>query len=229
MIELSFWPTPNGYKPLILLEELGIPYELRPVDIFKGEQHTPAFNALSPNGRMPVIVDDDPTDGGPPLTVFESGAILTYLARKSQRFAGFDPREWSHIEQWVYWQMAGLGPMMGQAGHFLNYAPEDVPYAKTRYSREARRLFSVLEARLGERDYLCGEYSIADIASYPWIRISDFIQLAIEEYPRLALWAERIGERPAVKRAYEIGEPLKANQVFDETARQALFAARTDA
>ncbi len=213
MIDLHIWPTPNGYKPLILLEELGLEYQLHPVDIFKGAQHDPDFVRLSPNGRMPAIVDTAPEDGGPPLTMFESGAILSYLARKTQRLAAFDARGWSEIEQWVYWQMAGLGPMMGQAGHFLNFAPEDVPYAKARYVREARRLFGVLDAKIGDRAYIAEDYSIADIASYPWIRIHDFIGVSLDDYPNLAAWATRIGDRPAVRRAYEIGEPLKAEEV----------------
>lgn len=150
---------------------------------------------------------------------------MSYLARKSQRLAVFDQRGWANVEQWVYWQMGGLGPMMGQAGHFLNYAPEDLPYAKAKYGREARRLFGVLDARLAERPFIADDYSIADVASYSWVRICDYIQVSIDEFPRLADWSDRIGNRPAVKRAYAVGEPLKADQVFDDKAREALFPA----
>ncbi len=223
MIELYFWPTPNGYKCLIMLEELGLDYELKPVDIFKGEQHQPAFLKISPNGRIPAIIDTAPADGGPPLALFESGAILSYLASKSQRMASFDARGWAQMQQWVHWQIGGLGPMMGQAGHFLNYAPEDVAYARSRYTREARRLLQVLEAKIAFRTFITNDYSIADIASYPWVRICEHIQIPLADFPRLSEWAHRIGERPAVRRAYELGEPLKADQVLDSTARKALF------
>lgn len=223
MITQHFWPTPNGYKSLIALEELGLPCRLAPVDIFRGEQHAPAFLALSPNGRIPALVDDAPPDGEGPLTLFESGAILGYLAERAGRLMPTGARGRHQAAQWLFWQVGGLGPMMGQAAHFITYAPEDVPYAKARYQREVRRLFGVLERRLADRPYLLGDYSIADIASYPWLRIHDAVSVRLDDFPRLAAWAQAIGARPAVRRAYELGEPMKASRTFDAAANTALF------
>ena len=222
MIDLYFWPTPNGYKPLIALEELGLDYRLKSVDIFRGEQFASDFLAISPNNRIPAIVDHAPSDGGEPIALFESGAILSYLAEKAG--ATPDPRARHEAQQWLFWQMGGLGPMMGQASHFVNYAPEEVPYARTRYVDETRRLFGVMERRLADRPFLAGDYSIADMASYPWARLHAIVGIDIDPaFPNLADWIRRIDSRPAVERAYAAGEPLKSDQALDEEARRHLF------
>lgn len=226
MIALHVWPTPNGYKPLILLEELGLPYEVRPVDIFRGEQFAPEFLAIAPNGRIPALVDTTPPDGGPPLCLFESGAILLHLAERDGRLLPTDRRGRDEVMQWLFWQVGGLGPMMGQAAHFLRYAPEDVAYAKRRYVAETERLLGVLDRRLAGREHVCGDLSIADVACYPWVRAHDLAGVSLDAYPNLAAWAARMAARPAVIRAYAIGEPLKAGQVLDEAAREHLFGRR---
>jgi len=224
MIDLYFWPTPNGYKPLIALEEYGLSYAIRPVNIFRGAQADPAFLAVSPNGRIPAIVDRAPGDGGPPVAVFESGAVLAYLAEKAGAASRLGLRERHEASQWLFWQMGGLGPMMGQASHFLNYAPADIPYARERYVGETLRLFGVMERRLADRAFLAGGYGIADMAAYPWVRLHDSVfRLDLGPYPRLADWADRIAARPAVVRAYAVGEPLKAEGPLDDEARLHLF------
>lgn len=224
MIDLYFWPTPNGYKPLIALEEYELPYRIVPVNIFRGEQFAEAVVAISSNRRIPAMIDHDPGVGGAPVTVFESGAILHYLAERVNAFAGCTLQQRHDVMQWLFWQMGGLGPMMGQASHFLNYAPEDVPYGKTRYVDETRRLFGVLERRLADRDYLAERYSIADMACYPWVRLHETFGIEIKvDYPALASWVGRVGERQAVVRAYQSGEPIKGDQAMDETARPFLF------
>jgi len=187
MIDLHFWPTPNGYKVLIALEELGLEYRLRPVDIFRGAQFERAFLAIAPNNRIPAVVDTQPLDGGEPIALFESGEILLYLAERAGRLVPGDLRARHRVQQWLFWQMAGLGPMMGQAAHFAIYAPEDVPYAKRRYLDEVRRLFGVLERQLVEQDFVAGEYSVADIACHPWVRFHGNLGIALSEtFPRLA-------------------------------------------
>ncbi len=205
MIELYFWTTPNGYKPLLFLEEAGIDYEIRPINISKGEQFEPEFLKISPNNRIPAIVDHSPEDGGAPLAQFESGAILQYLAEKTGKFIPKDARGRAEVLQWLNWQMGGIGPMFGQYLHFVDYAPEDLPYAKERYTREAERLLGVLDKRLADREYVAGEYSIADIAIYPWVR------QRIERFEGLAnveRWASTVVERPATIRAYEKGAAI---------------------
>lgn len=224
MITLHFWPTPNGYKPLILLEELGLEYRIEPVNIFKGAQFEPAFLAISPNNRMPALIDDAPDDGGPPLALFESGAILDYLADKTGKFSPTDSRARAEVRQWLYWQIGGLGPMMGQAAHFHTFAPKDVPYAKLRYRNETERLFGVLDRRLAGHDFICGEYSIADIASYPWVRVNALADVTLEGFANLTAWADRIAARAAVERAYAVGEPMKTGQALDAEARRLLFS-----
>jgi GST-like protein len=223
MIELHFWPTPNGWKITIMLEETGLPYELKPVNIGRGEQFTPEFLAISPNNRMPAIVDRDPAGGGAPISVFESGAILMYLGDKTGRFFPKELRARVEVTEWVMWQMGGLGPMLGQAFHFARYAPEKIAYAIDRYKREAERLLGVLDKRLAGREYVCGEYSIADIASFPWVR-SGGEPLGIDDaaYPNVAAWRARMLARPAVAKALEVGAELR-QPTMDDQAKKILF------
>jgi len=202
MIELYFASTPNGMKLKLFLEEAALPYRARPVSLSKGEQFAPEFLRISPNGKIPAIVDDEPADGGAPLALFESGAILLYLADKIGRFIPQDLRGRNEVIQWLFWQMAGLGPMAGQAGHFKIYAPEPVPYALDRYTREVRRLYGVLDQRLAGRDWIAGEYSIADIACYPWIVPYRSHGQNLDDHPNLKRWFGRMAERPATIRAY---------------------------
>ena len=198
MIDLHYVASPNGRKVSIMLEEVGLPYNLIPYEILKGAHLTREFRQISPNGKPPAIVDHDPVDGGEPLAVFESGAILLYLAEKTGQLLPTSPRRRSLAQQWLIWQMAGLGPMHGQAHHFLRYAPEKVPYAIRRYGNEARRLLAVLNRRLGEAEYLAEEYSIADIACWPWISAVRAIDWTLDDYPHIQRWHKAIGQRPAV-------------------------------
>jgi GST-like protein len=222
-IQLFYWPTPNGHKISIMLEETGLPYEVRPINIGAGEQFAPAFLKLSPNNRMPAIVDPD-GPGGRPLSVFESGAILQYLGRKTGRFYPTDPRARAAVEEWLFWQVGGLGPMAGQANHFLTYAKQDIPYAKKRYADEVHRLFGVMNTRLGKVKYLAGAYSIADMASYSWVKSATRYQ-ALDEFPNLAAWFERLGKRPAVRRGMAVGADLR-KPVMSEADKQVLFGQR---
>jgi GSH-dependent disulfide-bond oxidoreductase len=224
MIDLHYWPTPNGWKISILLEECGLPYRLVPVNIGKGEQFNPEFLAISPNNRMPAIVDHAPADGGAPLSIFESGAILEYLAEKTGRFLPLDPRGRAQVMQWVMWQMGGLGPMAGQNGHFLLYAPEKIPYAIDRYGKEVNRLYGVLDAQLQRSAaYVAGaEYSIADMAIFPWVRTHKAQQVALEDFPHVQRWYNALFERPAVKRGLDLGKEWRAPAMTEE-ARKALF------
>ena len=205
MIELYYWPTPNGHKISIALEELGLAYEVKPINIGKGDQFAPEFLAFSPNNRMPAIIDFD-TEDGEPQTIFESGAILLYLAEKTGKLMPKDKRGRLAVYEWLMWQMGGLGPMLGQAHHFNFYAPEKIPYAMERYSKEANRLYGVMERRLKISKWLAGDsYSIADIASFPWTRTYDRQGVALEEYPHVAKWREAIIKRDAVKRGMAVG------------------------
>jgi GST-like protein len=213
-IELHFWPTPNGYKITIMLEECELPYAIKYVDIRKGEQFRPDFLAISPNNRMPAIVDPE-GPGGQPISVFESAAILQYLGRKSSRFYPADERQRVAVEEWLAWQMAGLGPMAGQCHHFLLYAPERVPYAIDRYSREVGRLYGVLDRRLAGRDYLAGDYSIADMACYPWAKLWMKQGQSIEQFPHMAAWLARMRARPAVERALAVGREVRSQVSLD--------------
>jgi GST-like protein len=222
MIELFYWPTPNGWKVSIMLEECGLPYELKPVNIGRGEQFKPEFLAISPNNRMPAIIDRDPPGGGEPVSVFESGAILIYLAEKTGRFMPKDLRGRFHVIEWVMWQMGGLGPMAGQASHFMNYAPEKIPYAIDRYKREAERLAGVLDRRLEGREYICGDYSIADMASWPWTAGYERLGLDISPFKNVKRWLETMKARPAVVRGQELGKELRAPKMDDE-AKKILF------
>lgn len=212
-IELWYWPTPNGWKVSIALEEMGLPYELKPVNIGAGEQFEPAFQAISPNGRMPAIVDPDGPDGLP-LSIFESGAILQYLGHKSGRFYPRDARGKAEVDQWLFWQVGGLGPMAGQTHHFRQYAPaliqdqRQIAYGVRRYTDETHRLYGVLDRRLKDRDYVAGDYSIADMAIWPWILPSHQGQ-NLEAFPHLAAWLKRVGERPAVQAGRALGDDLR--------------------
>lgn len=224
MIDLHYWPTPNGWKVSIMLEECGSPYTLKPVNIGRGEQFSPEFLAISPNNRMPAIVDHDPPGGGAPIAVFESGAILIYLAEKTGRFLPADLRGRHATLQWLMWQMGGLGPMAGQNGHFLLYAPERIPYAIERYSKEVNRLYGVLDAQLARTAHYVagGEYTIADIAIFPWIRTHKAQQIALEEFPHVERWYNALFERPAAKRGLDLGKELRLPRM-DNEARKALF------
>lgn len=204
MIDLYSWPAPNGHKVQILVEELEVPYRLVPIDITRGEQHAPGFRAVNPNGKIPAIVDHAPADGGKPLTVFETGAIMVYLADKERKFLPPETRARSDVLQWLFWQVGGLGPMMGQAQHFFRYAPEPVPYGIARYQGESRRLLKVLDERLLGRDFICGDYSIADMASFPWIRIHKLTGLTLDEFPQVQAWYGRVRARPAVGRGVDL-------------------------
>ncbi|MFQ3679508.1 MAG: glutathione S-transferase N-terminal domain-containing protein [Pseudanabaenaceae cyanobacterium] len=210
MIELYYWPTPNGQKIAILLEELGIPYQLFPIDIRQGEQFQPDFLRISPNNRIPAIVDREPVDGGEPISLFESGAILLYLAEKHQRFLPADRRGRKTVLEWLFWQVGGLGPMAGQNHHFRGAAPEKIPYAIERYTQETARLYRVLNQQLETREYIAGEYSIADMACYPWIVPHDRQAQRLEDFPHIQRWFHQIQNRPAVQQAYEKGNVLTA-------------------
>jgi GST-like protein len=224
MIDLYYWPTPNGWKISIMLEECGLPYRMVPVNIGKGEQFAPEFLAISPNNRMPAIVDNDPTGGGTPIAVFESGAILIYLSEKSGMFLPSNMRGRYQVLQWLMWQMGGLGPMAGQNGHFLLYAPEKVPYAIDRYGREVNRLYGVLNTQLGKTGaYVAGgDYSIADMAIFPWIRTHQAQQVALADFPHVERWYNTLFERPAVQRGLALAKELRAPSLTEE-ARKALF------
>lgn len=220
MIDLYYWPTPNGHKVTIMLEECGLAYELIPINIGRGEQFTPEFLAISPNNRVPAIVDHEPEGG--PLSIFESGAILVYLAEKTGHLMPSRDRDRLEVLQWVFWQMGNLGPMAGQCHHFRGYAPQHIEYAVERYTNEVNRLYGVLERRLASRDYLAGDYSIADIAAWPWVK-PDRQGQNLDDFPRLEAWIQRIGSRPAVIRALEVGRGISSDQPTSEEARKILF------
>jgi GST-like protein len=222
VIELYTWTTPNGYKASIALEELGFPYEVHPVRIGAGEQFKPEFLAISPNNKIPAIVDTQGPEGRP-LAVFESGAILIYLAEKAGRLIPKSPEGRMVAIEWLMFQMASIGPMLGQAGHFRSYAPEKLPYAIDRYTNEARRLYGVLDRRLGAVEYLAGEYSIADIAAYPWLRFPDRQGVEIGEYPHVARWRDAIAARPAVVRGLAVPEKGAETATMDAEVRENLF------
>jgi GST-like protein len=223
MIDLYYWPTPNGHKITIFLEETGLPYRLVPVNIGRGEQFQPAFLAIAPNNRMPAIVDHVPADGGAPVALFESGAILLYLAEKAGRFIPADLRGRAEVLQWLFWQMGGLGPMAGQTHHFLHYAPTRIEYAAERYVKETSRLYAVLDKRLADRSFIAGDYSIADMASYPWIVPHKRQDQDLDAFPNLRRWFDSIRARPAVERAYEKGKAISSQPVVDDEAKRFLF------
>ena len=224
MIDLYYWPTPNGHKITMFLEEAGLEYRIVPVNIGAGAQFEPAFLAIAPNNRMPAIVDTAPQGGGAPLSVFESGAILLYLAEKSAQLLPRALHARFEVIQWLFWQMAGLGPMAGQNHHFSRYAPEKIPYAITRYVNETNRLYGVLDQRLADRPYVGGaQYSIADIACYPWIVPYEAQGQTLEDFPYLRRWFEAIRARPATVRAYALAQDYSTPTTMSEEARNILF------
>jgi GST-like protein len=226
-IDLYYWPTPNGWKVTILMEELGVPYNVIPVNITKGEQFDPKFLQISPNNRMPAIVDHAPLDGGDPIMLFESGVIMEYLAEKHGRFIPQERRGKYEVLQWLYWQMAGLGPMAGQAHHFRQYAPEKIDYAIDRYTNEVNRLYGVMNIRLSDRRYLGGDYSIADMAAWPWVSLYERQGQNLEEFPYLRRWFDMLKMRPAVQKGYAIGQDLRdKHSITSDEARKILFGQR---
>ncbi|HEX3419345.1 MAG TPA: glutathione binding-like protein [Stellaceae bacterium] len=224
MIELYYWPTPNGHKITMFLEEVELPYRIHPVDISAGDQFKPEFLRISPNNRMPAIIDPEPSDGGEPVSVFESGAILVYLAEKTGKLLPRDLRGRKTALEWVFWQVGGLGPMAGQNHHFVQYAPEKIPYAMDRYVNETNRLYGVLDRRLDARSYLIGDqYSIADIACYTWIVPWKRQQQNLDEFPNLRRWFDTVRARPATVRAYAKGEPYSNRPAVTEEGKKILF------
>ena len=222
MIDLYTWPTPNGHKVHIMLEETGLAYRVIPVDIGRGDQFDPAFLAISPNNRMPAIVDHD-GPGGEAISIFESGAILVYLAGKTGRFMPDDTRGRTLVMQWLMFQMGGIGPMFGQCHHFRNYAPEPIAYAIDRYTNETGRLYGVLDKRLGEADYMAGDYSIADMATYPWTRSIERQGVDPADYPNVVHWQQRLEERPAVVRGCAILSDRQRSAEMTDEERNILF------
>ena len=223
MIDLYYWTTPNGHKITIFLEESRLPYRILPVNISAGEQFRPDFLKISPNNRMPAIVDDDPPGGGAPVSVFESGAILLYLAEKTGQFLPKELRGRFETVQWLFWQMGGLGPMAGQNHHFSQYAPEKLAYAIDRYVKETGQLYAVLDKRLADREFIAGAYSIADMASYPWIVPYERQGQKLDDFPHLKRWFEGIKSRPAVKRAYALAKDINTQPTVNEASKKILF------
>jgi len=224
MIDLYYCATPNGHKLTMFLEEVGLPYRIIPIAIGKGEQFKPEFLAISPNNKIPALVDHEPAGGGAPISLFESGAMLLYLAEKTGRLLPTGLAERAEVLQWLFWQVAGLGPMAGQNGHFNVYAPEKVPYAIDRYTRETNRLYGVLDRHLADRDYVAGEFSIADIAAYPWIVPHEAHGQQLNDFPHLKRWFTAIAARPATIRAYQgTDESYSRSNPMSEEARRVLF------
>lgn len=227
MIDLHFWRTPNGYKISIFLEEADLPYRIVPVNIGRGEQFTPEFLALSPNNRMPAIVDRAPADGGAPIGVFESAAILQYLAEKSGKFMPTDVRGKKAVLEWLAWQVANVGPTCGQLGHFKVYAKEKLPYAIERFTNEVHRLYGVLDTQLLGREWVAGEYSIADMAIFPWLRLAERWEIDLSEFSRADAWLRRMAARPAVVRGLDAGKELDTGPAsMTDEARKHLFGQR---
>ncbi|CBN58193.1 glutathione binding-like protein [Kamptonema animale CS-326] len=223
MIEVYYWTTPNGHKITMFLEEVGVPYTLIPINIGAGDQFKPEFLKIAPNNRIPAIVDREPVDGGEPISVFESGAILLYLAEKTGKLIPGEIRDRLEVLQWLFWQMGGLGPMAGQNHHFSQYAPEKIPYAIARYVNETGRLYAVLNRRLSDREFVGGDYSIADIAIYPWIVPYALQGQKLEDFEHLQRWFEAIKARPATIRAYQQAEAFKTQAISIEESRNLLF------
>jgi len=224
-IKLFYWPTPNGWKITIALEEMGLPYEVRYVNIGRGEQFDPEFLRIAPNNRMPAIIDPDGPDGAP-ISIFESGAILQYLARKTGRFCGKTERERIEVDQWLFWQMANVGPKAGEVHHFRNYTDTEVAYAKERFINEVNRLYGVLDDRLRDRDFIAGDYSIADMATWPWAQGWERQGQDIAAFPNMAAWLDRVWARPAVQAGRAVGSDRRTNLSEDEEARKILFGQR---
>ena len=226
MYDLYYWSTPNGLKPVLFLEEAGLEYQIKEINIGKGDQFEPEFLKISPNNRIPALVDHKPADGGEKVSVFESGAILLYLAEKHKMFLPEDVRKRTVVYEWLMWQMGGIGPMLGQAHHFIAYAPEQIPYAIDRYANEATRLYNILNRRLADRDFVCDEYSIADMAIYPWTRSMDRQNQNPDDFPNVLAWQKRIADRPAVTKAiqdYEAQRASRLSSAQDEDAKKVLF------
>lgn len=223
MLNLYYWPTPNGHKITIFLEEAELDYRLVPVNISTGEQFETEFLKISPNNKMPALVDHDPACGDGPLSVFESGAILLYLAEKTGCYLPTDLRGRIEVLQWLFWQMGGLGPMLGQNHHFSQYAPEPIPYAIERYQKETERLYGVLDDRLADREFIAGVYSIADMAAYPWIVPYEKQGQKLEDYPHLKRWFEMLRQRPTVERAYARAEEITSEATVTEQSKAILF------
>jgi GST-like protein len=223
MIDLYYWTTPNGHKVTMFLEETGMAHRIVPINIGKGEQFAPDFLKIAPNNRIPAIVDHQPADGGAPLPLFESGAILLYLADKSGRFIAPDLRGRNETIQWLFWQMGGLGPMAGQNHHFTQYAPEPIPYAIERYVKETARLYAVLNKQLADHEFIAGDYSIADMACYPWVVPHVRQRQNLDDFPNLKRWFAAIRERPATQRAYALAEEINPAPVVTEEAKKVLF------
>jgi GST-like protein len=223
MIDLYYWTTPNGHKITIFLEEAGVAYRIVPINIGKGEQFAADFLKIAPNNRIPAIVDTEPADGGAPISVFESGAILQYLAEKTGKFLPSEVRGRTEVMQWLFWQMGGLGPMAGQNHHFVQYARQQIPYAMERYVKETNRLYGVLDARLENRDFVAGAYSIADMAIYPWIVPYKKQMQSLEEFPNLKRWFDTMRARPAVQKAYARAKEINEKPTVDDASRAVLF------
>ena len=224
-IELFYWPTPNGWKISIYLEEAGVAYNVNYVNILAGDQFKPEFLKISPNNRMPAIIDRD-GPGGAPISIFESGAILQYLGRKTGKFYPADERARAEVDEWLMWQMSAVGPMLGQLHHFANYAPEKVDYAITRYADEAHRLYGVLNGRLEGRAYVAGDYSIADMAIFSWTRLWERHRIDAAEFPHFKRWLDLVAARPAVARGLALGADKRGNIADNEAARKILFGQR---
>ncbi|MFT3741451.1 MAG: glutathione S-transferase N-terminal domain-containing protein [Gammaproteobacteria bacterium] len=225
MIDVYYWPTPNGHKITIFLEEVGLDYRVFPVNIKEGQQFEAAFLKIAPNNKIPAIVDHEPADKGEPLALFESGAILVYLAEKTRQFIPEDLRARSQVLQWLFWQMGGLGPILGQNHHFVQYAPEKIPYAIERYVKETKRLYTVLDLQLTNQDYICGAYSIVDMACFPWVMLYEKQLQNIADFPNIKRWLDKVQSREAVQRAYQIGqdEVYAVNKSLNSQEKQTLF------
>ena len=223
MIELYYWPTPNGHKITLFLEEAGIAYQIKPVDIGAGDQFKPEFLAFSPNNRMPAIIDNAPADGGEKISIFESGAILIYLAEKTGQFLSKNIRQKKTVMEWLFWQVGGFGPMLGQNHHFTRYAPEKISYAIDRYQRETERLYGVLNKHLDNREFIADQYSIADMACYPWAVAHDWHHVALENYPNVQRWHDAIKQRPAVIKAYALAEQYQRPAEMTPEMKKVLF------
>lgn len=224
MLDIYFWTTPNGYKILLFTEEAGVPHTIKPVNISRGQQFQPDFLRISPNNRIPALVDHAPAEGKAPVSVFESGAILLYLAEKTRRFIPADLAGRVEVLQWLFWQVGGLGPMAGQNHHFRHYAPQKLPYAVERYVNETNRLYGVMNKRLADREFIAGPaYTIADMASYPWIVPYERQGQDLNDFPHLKRWFEAIAARPATRRAYERGKAINTAPTMDDEAKRILF------
>lgn len=223
MIDLYYWTTPNGHKITIFLEEAGLPYTIHPINIGKGEQFSPEFLQISPNNRIPAIVDNEPLDGAEPISVFESGAILLYLADKTKQFIAQDLRGRIQTIEWLFWQVAGLGPMNGQNAHFTQHAPEIIPYAVSRYVKETNRLFGVLNRQLSSQEFIAGNYSIADMACFPWVMPYELLGQNLDDFPHLQRWFDTVSSREAVLRAYNLVKDINPNPGLTEEAKSILF------